>query len=673
MNDKIIEIFTAESEELIQAMEEGLLALENDPTDAEQIHSVFRAAHTIKGNAGFVGLEELIDYAHLQENILDKLRQGQLEVSPKVISLLLESVDVLKGMIEASLSGTQADETRIQEMESQLQTLAGQKEAIEERPATAADEETAPEEPRLVKINLALNEDIVLTGTDPLMLMTELKDIGELVEVKADVSGLPRLEAMNPHKLYTAWDLVLKTAAPLSQVENAFIFVADDSQIRVAEMEKAEAAPPAPGPGPAPPPPPAGPAEASPPSGKPPPKPKAVKAAPSQRATTIRVDTDKLDKLVNLVGEMVIGVARVNQITGNLGGSHRDMESAVEGLGQISRELQEQVMRVRMVPVEPTFTRFQRVVRDLATEMKKDIRLVMSGTETELDKNVIEQINDPLKHLIRNSVDHGLEGPDERIAAGKPAQGTIWLRAYQQESNIIIEVADDGHGIDREAVYNKAVKQGLLAPGTEGLSDSEIFAFMFKPGFSTAKKVTEVSGRGVGLDVVRRNIENLKGGVEVESAQGQGSTFRVKLPITLAIIDGMAVSIGPEIFTIPLMSIIESMRPQKKELKTVEGKGELVLFRETYIPLVRLHKVFGLPTERTDPTEALVIILESRNRKFGVLVDQIEDEIQAVIKSLEKNYYHIEGTAGATIMGDGNISIIVDITGLEKLAFGERN
>ncbi len=384
-------------------------------------------------------------------------------------------------------------------------------------------------------------------------------------------------------------------------------------------------------------------------------------------ASTIRVETEKLDKLMNLVGELVIGVARVSQLAR---GGDEEMAGAVEALEHISRDLQEQVMRVRMIPVEGTFKRFQRVVRDLAAELGKKIRLEMSGTETELDKNVIEQIVDPLKHLIRNSADHGIEPPEERVRLGKPEEGTIWLRAYQREGKIVIEVADDGRGIDVNKVYAKAVERGLVQPGVQ-LSDAEIFSFMFLPGFSTAERVTEVSGRGVGLDVVKQNIESLRGSVEVESELGRGTVFRIKLPLTLAIIDGMAVRLGEEILTVPLLSIVETIRPRREDVKTVEGRGELIQVREEFIPLVRLHEVLELPAEKDDPAQALVVIIESVGRRFGVLVDDILGEQQAVIKSLEQNYKKVDGIAGATILGDGRVSLILDIHGLETLAFGK--
>lgn len=706
-NEKVVEIFYQECEELIQSMESGLLALEADPGDVEQIHSVFRAAHTIKGNAGFVDLESVVNFAHLQENVLDKLRQGIIEANPEVISTLLESVDVLRHLIETSTSPQDTDQDRVTAMKKALGLADG---SAAEQPGAAPTQESGPR--KRYAVTMRLDPDMLLTGTDPLMFLAELGDLGQIIDLKADLSGLPHLEDMDPLRLYLSWSLILETAVSVSEIRNVFIFVEDHSNIEVSEINDAEAptqgdptpaatpkpAPTAPepvaqpvnepAPKPAPQttpektaPPPAQPEAPSPPPA-PAPKPSPAKPASKPRpapqprpqvqrapAATIRVDTDKLDKLVNLVGELVIGVARVSQISSIGNDSGRDLLGAVESLDHISRELQEQVMRVRMIPVESTFTRFVRVVRDLSNELHKNVKLVMSGTETELDKNVIEQITDPLKHLIRNAVDHGMETPEERTAAGKDPQGTIWLRAFQREGSIIIEVADDGHGINRQRVLDKAIDRGLISGDGSGLSDQEVFGFMFQPGFSTAQKVTEVSGRGVGLDVVKRNIESLRGTFDVDSVYGQGSTFRIKLPLTLAIIDGMTVRVGEEIFTIPLMSIIESVHPRPKDVKRVEGSGELILFRDKYIPLVRLHELFELPTDRQEPTEALVIILESRTRKFGLMVDDIEDEIQAVIKSLEKNYYHVEGTAGATILGNGHISLILDIHSLEKLAF----
>jgi two-component system chemotaxis sensor kinase CheA len=388
------------------------------------------------------------------------------------------------------------------------------------------------------------------------------------------------------------------------------------------------------------------------------------------KSSTIRVDTDKLDKLVNLVGEMVISVARMSQLASEVddNSASRSLEGASSALERISRELQEQVMRVRMVPVEGTFNRFRRVVRDLSFELGKKIEIKMSGTDTELDKNVIEQIGDPLKHMIRNSIDHGIESPEERRRLGKPAEGTIWLKAFQREGNIFIEISDDGKGIDKDKVLAKAIDKSMAEPGRT-YPDKEIFEMLFAPGLSTSEKVSEISGRGVGMDVVRKNIEDLHGSIEIISEKGKGSTFRVKLPLTLAIIDGMMVRVGNEVLTIPLSVIDKSVRPSKAEIKTVEGKGELVDIRGNYLPLVRIYELFDIPSEKTDPTDALVVVLQSTEGRFGVLVDDVLGQTQAVIKSIDKNFRKIEGTSGATILGNGKVSLILDVHGIERMAF----
>jgi two-component system chemotaxis sensor kinase CheA len=669
MEDKLLSIFSEESQEIIETLEQGLLALEGSD-DPELINSVFRAAHTLKGNAGIVGFDDVVDLTHLMEGLLDEMRKGRLLPDAEVVGLLLGAVDALKVLVMGRLAGENPPVP--QEVLAMLSRLLGEEPPGAASAAPAAPEPTTPEGSQTYYIYLRFEPQVLQSGTDPLQLLMELAELGSLDRVQCHTEGLPGFDDMQTDLLYLWWEIWLTSSQPQHVLEDVFIFVRDEGDIRITQAatqaQQAQAEPQAAAAPPAAPPAavPAAPT-AAPPAARPAPAKEAAPAAKApMQSASIRVETDKLDKLVNLVGELVIGVARVNQISGGIGSP--ELAAATEALDHISRDLQEQVMRVRMIPVEGTFTRFQRVVRDLASEMGKLIHLEMSGTETELDKNVIEQIADPLKHLIRNSADHGLEQPAHRVAAGKPETGTIWLRAFQQEGKIIIEVADDGAGIDRNRVLNKAVERGLAQPSAQ-LSDEEIFSFMFQPGFSTAEKVTEVSGRGVGLDVVRQNIEALRGSVEVRSQLGQGTTFRIKLPLTLAIIDGMTVSVGDEILTIPLLSIVESLRPKSEELKTVESQGELVNVRGEYLPLVRLHRVLSLPTERMDPTLALVVIIESVSRRFGVLVDDILGEQQAVIKSLEQNYQKVAGIAGATILGDGRVSLILDIHGLEKLAF----
>jgi two-component system chemotaxis sensor kinase CheA len=672
MDDKLLAIFAEESEEIIDTLERGLLALESSE-DPEQINSVFRAAHTMKGNAGIIGFEAVVSLTHLMEEVLDKMRNGRIEPEPEVVGLLLRAVDALKILLNAHLAGEQPAEPA-----DVLNDLSA---CLDDRPQSVhspppVSEPAQQAEAARFHISMRFIPELFTTGTDPLQLLLELADLGEIERVVCHTENLPSLENIVPDRLYLWWEVWLVTRESYSALANVFIFVDEDNEIAIEdvtgqaeethisankpdaekldptahdpvltpmpepafELQKSDAPTPAP----------------------------VVPASP-----TIRVDTDKLDALVNLVGELAIGVARVNQLVDRESDEAElsELAGAVDALDHVSHDLQEQVMRVRMVPVEGTFNRFQRVVHDLALELDKKIRLQMVGSETELDKNVIEQVADPLKHLIRNCADHGLETPEERLAAGKTEEGTILLKAYQQEGQIIIEVTDDGRGINRQSVLNKALERGLAQPGAS-YTDKELYGFMFQPGFSTAAYVTELSGRGVGLDVVRQNIEALRGSVEVESEPGAGSTFRVKLPLTLAIIDGMLVKVGQETLTLPLLSIVESIHPAPADIKTVEGRGELITVRGEYLSLVRLHEILDLPTEITEPTEGLVVIIESVSKVFGILVDDILGEQQAVIKSMEQNYRKVDGVAGATILGDGAVSLILDIHGLEKIAFG---
>ncbi|MCF8031674.1 MAG: chemotaxis protein CheA [Desulfarculaceae bacterium] len=656
MDPQLLEIFAEEAREIIDALEEGLLSLEDRP-DPETINTVFRAAHTMKGNAGIVGFDDVMELTHLMEGVLDQMRQGAREPKGPVMGLLLRATDQLKGMVEARLAGGPAAPP--DELLRELAPLVAPEESqapAQEPPASPAPGQASPAAPpqrRRVHLKIRLPGDLFTTGTDPLQLLLELEELGELERVVCHMEDLPPFSRLDPFNLHLWWELWLLTSHPLSTLDNVFIFVRDE-----AEISMSEGAPPPPAATVSPSPlarrEPAPPARGSLP--KRPPRPLATPAP------TIRVDTDKL---VNLVGEMVIGLARVSESIGE--NTDPDLQSAMESMGQISREMQQQVMRVRMVPVEGTFNRFRRMVRDLAAELGKDIRLELSGLKTELDKNVAEQMADPLKHLVRNAAGHGLETPAERRAANKPAEGTIWLRAFQQEGRIFLEVTDDGRGIDSRQVRAKAEALGLLPPDAH-LSQEETYQLLFHPGFTTVREVTELSGRGVGLDVVRENIESLRGSVEVESVPGQGTTFRLRLPLTLAIIDGMNVKVAGEVFVLPMLAIVESLRPTPGQLKTVEGKGELIKLRENYLPLVRLSRLFGLEGGVEDPAEGLVMIIGSLGKSFGLLVDDILGEQQAVIKSLEQNYRKVPGISGATILGDGRVGLILDIPGLEKMA-----
>lgn len=679
MSDALLEIFAQEAEEIIEALEKGLLDLEGGE-NPDQINLVFRAAHTMKGNAGLMGYEDVVELTHLMESILDEMRNGAREPDSHSVGVLLSSVDSLKVLVDQRMAGMEPPPP--EEVLEALRMLQGDGTRETDDDSYGQPADGLDDTPGRFHIIMRLEPDIFSTGTDPLQFLLELGELGHIDKVVCHDEELPPFAEVVGDRLYLWWELWLDTVETLETVRQVFLFVEDENNIIVepdnarqgVRDPEATAPPVAPEPESEPvtaePPPPIAPPpapkmltkEAPVPKKKPPVKKSLVR---EQASSTVRVDTEKLDKLVNLVGELVIGAARVNQLKGE---GDTELASAVETLDHISHDLQEQVMRVRMFPVEATFKRFQRMVRDLSTELKKKISLQLSGIETELDKNVIEQIADPLKHLVRNSVDHGLEGPEERLAAGKDETGTIWLRALQQGGKIFIEVADDGRGIDRDKIWAKAVERGLASEG-ESVSDAEVFSYMFEPGFSTAEKVTAVSGRGVGLDVVRQNIESLRGVVEVESKLGEGTTFRIKLPLTLAIIDSMTVKVGDEVLTLPILSIVESLRPKAKDIHTMEGKHEMLSVRGEYLPLVRLYEVLRLPTKHTDITEALVVIIDGVGKRFGLMVDDIVDEQQAVIKSLEQNYKRVEGLAGATILGDGRVSLILDFHGLEKMAF----
>lgn len=692
--DELIQVFIEESEEELRELEAGLIRLEEDSSDDDTINRVFRAAHTIKGSAGLVGFEHVSNFTHTLENILDRIRNNDLRITKKLISSLLEAVDLLKRMITAAEQEEVLPAQEIEDILSGLKRFTGPVSKMGAG-AEAVAQPAAPPREQYLALTLKFRPDLFTTGQDPLMLLHELSELGDTRSIIAHTESIPDFYTLSPATCYIWWEIVLHTTRPLSDIQNVFIFVQDENEIHIeditehyregvdlsladkpigeilvergivkdADIHDALREHKTTG-------------EALVEKGKAP-REIVEKVAKEQshsrkiaKASTIRVDTDKLDKLVNLVGEMVISVARQSQLASEVDdeGMARSLQSASASLERISRDLQEQVMRVRMVPVEGTFNRFRRVVRDLAFDQGKKIELHMSGTDTELDKNVIEQIGDPLKHMIRNSIDHGIESPEERLALGKPEHGVIWLKAFQREGYIFIEITDDGRGIDRDRVLAKAIDRDMATPD-RSYSDKEIYDFLFAPGLSTAEKVTELSGRGVGMDVVKKNIEDLRGSIEVFSETGKGSIFRIKLPLTLAIIDGMMVKVGSEVLTVPLSVIDKSVRPTSAEVKTVEGKGELVDIRGEYLPLVRLYDLFNFPAEKSDPTEALVVILQSAENRFGILVDDVLGQTQAVIKSVDKNFRKIEGTSGATILGNGKVSLILDVYGIERMAF----
>lgn len=689
--DKLKEIFKSEVDELIEDAEEVLVALEQDVENTDMVNEIFRIFHSIKGSAGVVGFSDMAHFSHGVENVLDRVRQGELKISKNLISLVLESIDILKNFIDYHFDGTPINEKKIKKIESSLSRFKGVGEDVEFKIEDKPETSRRVRQSKHYGIHLELNADIFTRGQDPILLLRELHELGEFDSIRANVTRLPELETIDPHTNYLSYDLVLRTKYNQDAIRDVFIFVIDDNHIEISDIsqrfvddvdmeladkkigeilvdegivdeEEVERI-----------------AREHRKIGEEIVAKTSVKKEQVQRilrkkqksqkvqiASTIRVKTDKLDKLINLIGEMVISVSRITMIAQETG--NKDIINSTLELNRISRDLQEQIMMVRMVPLESTFKRFYRVVRDLANSQKKNIELHISGEETELDKTMIEQIADPLKHMVRNSVDHGVESPQDRIKAGKPEKGNIWMRAYQEEGNVVIEIEDDGRGIDTTAVYKKAFSKGLTKKNRDQVTEEEIYSFLFLPGFSTAQQVTEISGRGVGMDVVKKNIESLKGRIEISSVLGKGARFKIKIPLTIAIIDGMRLRIGTRTYIIPLDAIVESFQLSSLDLKSVKGAKDLVNLRGEVYPLVKLHTYFGdAAAKEEDFKKGIVILVESTFKKFCIYVDEILGISQAVIKNLQTNYRSIPGFIGASLNGDGTISLIMDIPGLEKI------
>ena len=710
--------FFEEAAEHLAIVEEGLLALEQHPEDLDLLNKIFRSAHSIKGTSGMFGFNAVAQFTHKMETLLDLLRNGQKVVTPVIADLLLRATDCLKTLIDAAKTGSQVDEATVQRLTEELaasqsaSTSQPKPQGSEPSRATSASTGTL-----LHRYAIAWTPPdwLFQRGLDPLQIFKELANLGTVSDVTVDTTKLPDLATMDPEKCYLAWTMKVETAKDRKVVDAVFEFVREDSHLVIEEYDasgvKRENA--------------CEPAATSHPSPdalggtEENPKPlgellvesgavsretldKALSqqkrvgeilieqhaVTPQQVAqallkqkqqesaaqlkktdtASIRVDTDKIDKLINLVGELVITQSMLSDLGARFDMSQ--MSVLLERMAQLegnTREIQERVMSIRMLPIGTAFSRFPRLVRDLSAKAGKKIQLILSGEETELDKTVIESIGDPLTHLVRNSADHGLEPPEERLDNNKQELGTIRLNAFHEGGNICITVEDDGRGLNRDKILAKAVKQGLIAEN-EKLSDDQIWPLIFKPGFSTAEKVTDVSGRGVGMDVVKRNIEGLGGTVSIKTALGKGTIFTLKLPLTLAIIEGMTVRVGKETYIVPLLSILESIQPKAGAIKTVVGKGELINVRETYLPMMRMYEVFSLQPEYTDPTKAILLILETEGERVAVMVDEILGQQQVVIKSMEQNFRKVDGIAGATILGDGTVGFILDIRGLLEIA-----
>ncbi len=684
------ESFFQESFEALDSMEAALLALSaGAKADPETINNVFRVAHSIKGGAATFGFSRITALAHTAETLMDQLRADKRVVTPRIVDLLLSVVDTMREMLQSTRDGAREEPAHLPQLIADLEAIindavgngavpAGADPATVAAGLAAPAVAAAPSAPAAPVSISAAGEQIagwnvtvrpgpamLVHGNDPLRLFTELETLGP-VSARADAGRIPPLAELDPEQCLLSWTLRLDAAVPLEQVVQVFDWADGDCELAYDPIlaPVAEGVEPLIAPAPAP-----EASESAPAVADAAAKPERADAGEARHAaagdhSSIRVSIEKIDELMNTVGELVITQSMLSQSAQHLDGHTADELRA--GLAQFERQmraLQESVMRVRMLPISFVFNRFPRMVRDLSQKLGKQIELRMLGEQTELDKTVLEKIGDPLVHLVRNSVDHGLESVEKRVAAGKPATGTITLNAYHKGGNVTVEVTDDGGGLDREKILRKARERGLVGADEE-ISDDRVYQLIFAPGFSTADVVSDVSGRGVGMDVVRRNVNELGGHIQVLSEAGKGTTVRIRLPLTLAILDGQLVRVGEEIYVVPLVAIVETIQVAKDRVSSVGGSAELFRLRDDYIPIVRLYELFDIPARTTDLLEGLLMILEADGRRIGLFVDDLLAQQQVVIKSLEANFRSVPGLAGATMLGDGHVALIIDVPGL---------
>ncbi len=637
--------FFDEADELLADMEQHLLALDPETPDPEQLNAIFRAAHSIKGGAATFGFTVLQETTHILENILDSARRDELSLNSAIINMFLETKDIMQEQMNAYKSSQQPDEESFRYICEMLRQIALGHSAGHEGSETVPGE-AKPQSPAELpvtgdttnnrddkRVRLRLES---LKNNEAELLLTELQNLGEVSEV---VKHADRLEA---------------TLAGVSEGDLLAVlcFVIDEQQVHFIQLKSADnvetSHPDKPG-------------------GELPVK-TARQAAPAMKTSesgSIRVAVEKVDQLINLVGELVITQSMLQQHANTLEpGIHGDLLNSMSQLERNARDLQESVMSIRMMPMEYVFSRFPRLVRDLAAKLDKKVELTLQGSSTELDKSLIERIIDPLTHLVRNSLDHGVESPQQRLHSGKSETGHLILSAEHRGGNICIEVTDDGAGLNHEKILAKARSSGI--PLHDNMSDDDIGLLIFAPGFSTAEQVTDVSGRGVGMDVVKRNIQQMGGHVEISSKQGLGTTIRILLPLTLAILDGMSVRVGHEVFILPLNAVMESLQPDRQDLKALAGGERVLEVRGEYLPLVALSAVFEVENAHRDPTRGIAIILQTAGKRYALLVDQLIGQHQVVVKNLESNYRKVEGISAATIMGDGSVAFIVDIAVLQS-------
>jgi two-component system, chemotaxis family, sensor kinase CheA len=697
--EEILNLFFEESFEGLDAMESGLLTLK-DAADKETINTIFRAAHSIKGGAGTFGFMEISEFTHSVETLLDEMRNGTRGVTPDAVQVLLQSVDVIREMIQSAQAKQPIVMTGANALSGELARVLAQKgapaagstaepaavHAVSAPPPAAAPTAAATPAPAASaapqakrdnsptngalegwRIDFVPDPSLFKTCNDPMRIFDELANLGPL-EVNAQVDKVPSLSDLDPTQCYMSWTLTLRAAAEHARVAEIFDWVDASSKITYEPIYGSGAAI-------------AATAASTKPAADVPqataqhaavqravPPAEAPVSTPAAKTTgesgSLRVATEKVDALINLVGELVITQSMLGRFAEKY--EPEDVESLRRSLAQLTRntrELQESVMQIRMLPIGFSFNRFPRLVHDLSRKLGKKVELKLTGENTELDKTVLEKIGDPLVHLVRNALDHGLEAPAQRLAAGKSDTGTLELNAFHEGGSIIIEVKDDGAGLNKDRILSKARERGLVDQDAN-LSDDAIYNLIFVAGFSTAETISDVSGRGVGMDVVRRNINDLGGHVQIFSTAGKGSTIRIRLPLTLAILEGQVLRVGKEIYVASLVSIIETVQSTRENLSCVAGRTELFRHRTDYLPIIRLHDLFGIEPDSRDIADGLLVVLEAEGRRVAMLVDELLAQQQVVIKSLETNFKQVPGLAGATIHGDGTVALILDVPGL---------
>jgi two-component system, chemotaxis family, sensor kinase CheA len=696
--------FMQESAEHVESMEADLLALRSAPDDVETLNAIFRSAHSIKGGAGSFGLTNLVRFTHALENLLDRLRSLEMPATAEVISLLLRCVDVLRAMLDPGADGGMPDGAP--EMVEQIESLIAQAAPPSEEvngPAGSGKRKVSLEETvedcgapgqelNFYQVEFRPQRELFSSGTNPIMLLRNLAALGTVSVCQLHAEELPFLEQLDPSQCYLSWTVELAASCAEEELREVFEFVEHLAEVTVRIV----------GPQPQ--------AESGLALHRPPAQPRTLeviapaaaekvaepaepverrkveerraskKPATTAESSSIRVATEKVDRLIDLVGELVIAQVMTAQMVETFEPSCLPkLREAVAAMERSTRELHERVMAVRMMAVGTLFQRYARVVYDIAQSTGKQIRLETDGEETEIDKSMLELLGDPLTHLIRNAADHGIESPEARLAANKPEEGLIHMRAFHRSGKIVIEITDDGAGIDTVRVRAKAVERGLIEEQAE-LSDDQIRMLIFAPGFSTRDEVSDLSGRGVGMDVVKRNVQQLSGTVGLRSELGSGSTVSIELPLTLAILEGLLVRVADRTLVLPLLAVVEAV-PAKGKIVRVAEHGEVVVIREESIPVLRLCRFLGVQLDvldlgadkRTAPSaepledERLVVVVEAGRKKIGLVVDELLGQQQVVVKSLEKNLHKVEGLMGATILGDGRVAPIIDVTALSEL------